>query len=203
MKVFTKAFAVGVAATAGLALATSASAMIAPFGGAANGTDPLGQTWVTDNTFGPAWGEPGLGLGNQNFNPAGNTDITGNNWANRLSFIFLEGVNGSVLKSVGNANFTDTRFYDQTTNQFWLKSYVGNDKVVFTAPTGSRISMGDSFFVNVDFTGPVDVSHFSFAGLWTDAGGSVPEPATWAMMLMGFGLIGMTARRQRRGAVAA
>jgi hypothetical protein len=29
-------------------------------------------------------------------------------------------------------------------------------------------------------------------------GGAVPEPATWAMMIAGFGLIGVAARRQRR-----
>jgi len=31
---------------------------------------------------------------------------------------------------------------------------------------------------------------------------AVPEPATWAMMILGFGLIGLTQRRQRRSAVA-
>ena len=28
-------------------------------------------------------------------------------------------------------------------------------------------------------------------------GAAVPEPATWAMMILGFGLIGVTARRRR------
>ena len=32
--------------------------------------------------------------------------------------------------------------------------------------------------------------------------GSVPEPATWAMMLLGFGGIGLTMRRRRRPALA-
>ena len=201
MKMFTKAFAAGAIFAAGLTIAGAANAVVSPFGGAATGTDPLGDSWVASTAFGSAWGEPGLGLGAIAFNP---NDVNNSNgtYATRLSFIFLEGVYGAVAQSVGNDNFTDTRFFDQTTGQYWNKSYVGNDKVVFTAPSGSKISQGDLFFVNVDFTGPVDASQFSFAGLWTDAGG-VPEPATWAMMLVGFGMIGMTTRRQRRGAVAA
>jgi hypothetical protein len=35
-------------------------------------------------------------------------------------------------------------------------------------------------------------------------GGAVPEPATWAMLIAGFGLVGLAARRRRRtGAVSA
>ena len=33
-------------------------------------------------------------------------------------------------------------------------------------------------------------------------GGAVPEPATWAMMLMGFGALGTVLRQQRRRGVA-
>jgi PEP-CTERM motif len=32
---------------------------------------------------------------------------------------------------------------------------------------------------------------------------AVPEPSTWAMMLVGFGGLGFAAYRRRRGAVAA
>jgi hypothetical protein len=31
----------------------------------------------------------------------------------------------------------------------------------------------------------------------TPGGGAVPEPATWAMLLAGFGLVGVSARRRR------
>jgi hypothetical protein len=48
----------------------------------------------------------------------------------------------------------------------------------------------------------VNVDHYSFAGLWTDVSRGVPEPATWAMMLAGFGLVGATLRG-RRGVLAA
>ena len=33
---------------------------------------------------------------------------------------------------------------------------------------------------------------------YTIALADVPEPASWAMMLAGFGIVGLTARRQRR-----
>jgi hypothetical protein len=33
--------------------------------------------------------------------------------------------------------------------------------------------------------------------------GGVPEPGTWAMMLAGFGLVGLSRRRQRTTTVAA
>lgn len=36
----------------------------------------------------------------------------------------------------------------------------------------------------------------------TETPPAVPEPATWAMMILGFGLIGLTARRQRRSVLA-
>jgi hypothetical protein len=38
------------------------------------------------------------------------------------------------------------------------------------------------------------ISHVSFFG-W---GGGVPEPATWAMMILGFGMVGMGLRLRRR-----
>jgi hypothetical protein len=202
MKMFTKAFAASAVFAVAMTAAGAANAVVSPFGGAATGTDPLGHSWSADNAGGaPAWGEPGLSKGTLTFNVGGVSSGFGT-YANRFSFIFLEGVSGSVVQSATN-DYYDTRFEDVTTGQFWIKSYVGNDKVVFTAPVGSRISQGDEFFVNVIFSGPVDTNKFSFAGLWTDAAGGVPEPTTWAMMLAGFGLIGATARRQRRVAQAA
>jgi hypothetical protein len=37
----------------------------------------------------------------------------------------------------------------------------------------------------------------------TDLSAAIPEPASWAMMIAGFGLVGMAARRHRRSAVTA
>lgn len=43
-----------------------------------------------------------------------------------------------------------------------------------------------------------DASGWSNAVLYTDPGSGVPEPGTWAMMLMGFGAAGYAMRRRRR-----
>ncbi|NJC35135.1 hypothetical protein GGR88_002649 [Sphingomonas jejuensis] len=45
-----------------------------------------------------------------------------------------------------------------------------------------------------------DVSHLSF---WTARVAAVPEPATWAMMIAGFGLVGGAMRRRIGAAVTA
>ena len=41
---------------------------------------------------------------------------------------------------------------------------------------------------------PHDLSHLAFFGA---AGGAVPEPATWAMLIAGFGMVGVSVRRRR------
>ena len=183
------------AVIAAVTAATAAHAVVEPFGGAAHGTDPLGQSWEASNTFAPAWGEPGLGLGDDIFNP-GNISNSNGNFATEFDFIFLKGVGGSIASNGGDGSFTGTRFYDATQGQFWNANIVSPQEVDFTAPAGSRINPGDQFFVNVTFTGPVNVDKFSFAGLWTDVGG-VPEPGTWAMMIAGVGLLGATLRRRQ------
>jgi len=42
----------------------------------------------------------------------------------------------------------------------------------------------------------------TFTGAKVDIGGAVPEPASWAMMLGGFGLVGGAMRSRRRQAVS-
>ena len=197
---FTSLSVAAAAFAASVLLASAAGAVVAPFGGPASGTDPLGDKWVANNTNGPAWGEPGLGLGTIVFNPLHISNNKGT-YATSFDFIFLKGVAGSIDQADPSSKFFSTRFEDVTTGQFWTPTYTSFNEVNFAAPSGSKISAGDHFFVNVAFTGPVNMKKFSFAGLWDDAG-VVPEPATWALMLSGFGLAGVALRR-RRTAVAA
>ena len=46
-------------------------------------------------------------------------------------------------------------------------------------------------------------SHFSLDNFVGDAVGGVPEPATWGMMIVGFGLVGAAARRRKALAATA
>ena len=89
--------------------------------------------------------------------------------------------------------------------------FIGNDNT--TTPSGdiqnsARLNFsflsGLNFNPNIDNTYRIDLSAggntvTSFARIGAGAGvAAVPEPATWAMMLIGFGAMGVSLRRRRR-----
>jgi hypothetical protein len=59
----------------------------------------------------------------------------------------------------------------------------------------------DSFDVNATSAAFVTLSEQADLASARDTSGSVPEPATWAMMLVGFGCVGGSLRRVRRSAL--
>lgn len=63
------------------------------------------------------------------------------------------------------------------------------DSFVLQGGSASGCDTGDGYEVSQAF------GHFTFRG---GAVGGVPEPATWAMMLLGFGAVGLAVRRARR-----
>ena len=177
--------------------AAPASAVVTPFGGAANGTDPLGNLWTASANH---WGEPGYLAGDEIFNSMMVSSGSGD-YATSFSFTFLKGVDGTIDQTPSATPFgsgPETRFTNVTDGVAWLVSYA-NGNVTFTAPNmAARLDPSDHFFVNVQFTGFVDPARFSFAGLWDDARvGDVPEVASWMMMAAGFGLLGFTLRSRR------
>ena len=67
---------------------------------------------------------------------------------------------------------------------------------------------GASFDPNTDVTYQMDLSFngntsTTFAQIGAGSTSAVPEPATWAMMMLGFGLVGASLRRRRSDDVAA
>ena len=88
--------------------------------------------------------------------------------------------------------------------------FVGNDN--FTTASGdiqnsARLTFGFlsglNFNPNIDNTYRIDLTAggntvTSFAQIGAGAVAAVPEPATWAMMLIGFGAMGVSLRRRRR-----
>lgn len=64
------------------------------------------------------------------------------------------------------------------------------------APNTTLVSFEDLF------NGPFDYNDLSFSFTNTKGAPSVPEPATWAMMLVGFGAIGATMRRRMSAKVS-
>lgn len=53
-----------------------------------------------------------------------------------------------------------------------------------------------------NFTAVSSSTNFNYANSYRPAVAAVPEPATWAMLIFGFGLVGALMRRQTRGPVA-
>ena len=69
------------------------------------------------------------------------------------------------------------------------------DPNAFTLQTITFSGIGRSVtFVGPDATLGVDDFNFTLAG---GTGGGVPEPATWAMMLIGFGIVGGAMRGRK------
>ena len=190
-------------ASMALVIASPALAVVSPFGGSASGIDTLGHGYSASGTH---WGEPGYLNGTLTFNPLLVSNSAGS-YATSFSFTWLKGVSGSIDQTPSSSPFgsgPETRFSNLADGVAWLVTY--DDKTVtFTAPTmASKLDVGDQFFVNVAFTGAIDPLRFSFAGLWDDAdvGSPAPEPASWAMMLVGFGAIGAATRSRRKAAVS-
>ncbi len=190
-------------------LAAAASLAIAGSAGAATitGTFAAALSGVTSSTFGIGAGST---LSSTNGFVTGTTgDISSVPLGTTVNFAPVTATNGTLVSFSGSfGSFTGTISDLMTTaapNATVNFASIGN----FT-PTGSLNSFMaglGSLTVGFTQTGPLieGAPQPAISGSFTfssegdgGVGSTVPEPASWAMLVMGFGLIGVTARRRQR-----
>jgi PEP-CTERM motif len=71
-------------------------------------------------------------------------------------------------------------------NSPWIADLISSNTIEFFASPGDALTPGDSFFVNIFFSGP-DPSGASFCGSWSES--ETPEPSS--LLLLGTGLLGL------------
>ena len=127
--------------------------------------------------------------GNYSINPGLYTltfDLTGLDAATaQISGRFAADDQGSVSLNGGNAINTTNGFSGLTAFSFNSGFVAGLNTLTFTViDTGGR---------------PAGLLVSGLSGTADVAAAAVPEPATWGMMLLGFGMVGFAARRRNAG----
>jgi hypothetical protein len=138
---------------------------------------------LTNVNFGASGGVPGAGTWNI-------ADGTVNAGATTLSF----SDNG------GPFTYDYDDYYQGEENFTFSATYLGQSVTAAFSPSSNQ-SGGFVGFLGNDVNG--NESDFSFEPTLVATAGGVPEPASWALMLGGFGLAGAALRRRRTVAVAA
>jgi len=111
----------------------------------------------------------------------------------------------NIFGTRATANSVTLNFTDQFGTIFSQISSIGSGQNFFSAR-----AIDDQFITNVSFTlngNVADVRQFRIGGITMSGGGAglpvVPEPATWALMILGFGAVGVMSRRNRSASLAA
>jgi hypothetical protein len=205
-----KTLSVAVAAL-GIATAGAAHADYAFSGSGTSGTlVGADETWSFnfDHQFGatqPDWGSPGVDASVTAY------DETEDAFGMQISFSAGTVIDAASVAIGNNAACAGSTGGGTTfctigvPEDIWVATIVNPTTINFIAQDPSVfLHQGQDYFVNIFFTSDTPTS---FTGKWiTDfTGGSgpgVPEPASWALMISGFGLAGAALRRRRSFAAA-
>jgi hypothetical protein len=99
--------------------------------------------------------------------------------------------------NLGNATTVVINGVDQFGTHFTDSTTIGNGSNFFSAlASGGEVIQSISFLTNGGDAGVTDIRQIRITP--SNAGVPLPEPATWAMMLLGFGAAGISMRRSRR-----
>lgn len=116
---------------------------------------------------------------------SGNIFLTGGQAMSYIEFGLTSGVAGTV-------NFFITG--SDGTTQF-LNALIGSGDTHFAFSTSSGSTFSNVLFVA---NSPLEITLLKQVRIDVAVPGAVPEPGTWAMMLIGFGAIGYSMRRRRK-----
>jgi hypothetical protein len=156
---------------------------------------------------------------------AGTTAASGNDSSGLPSATFANNLMGGSVVYSGALTLTTaadgtTNPFDYTinfTNPFTYDSSMGSLILDFLIPTGATVSGNGFGFLTFDTANTLDDGAFSVVNIFDGSSATgtlstaaaitqfnlaqaapVPEPATWAMMLLGFGAAGTALRRGRK-----
>jgi hypothetical protein len=161
----------------------------------------------------------------QSVNVATNTTLTNIGFysatpsGGNVKYMIWDGTNNTLLFSIVGTTVTGSTPTLTYSPDFSFDLLAGNT-YYFGIISDSALDVGFSFFGSIaqnGLTATGNNSNYtnyaapSFFGtgtaninlvlLGTQAAGAVPEPATWAMMILGFGAIGWSVRRGRKSAL--
>lgn len=140
------------------------------------------------------FGEPLVGSGTLTTN--GVSQVSSLNGYTYQTITGITGTfNGSAITGLANVTGSNNLFY--LTGPF----FVDGNGLGFSTAAGSAVNL----FVTTDTAYRVNAGGLSTGFVTASASAAtaaVPEPATWAMMIGGFGVIGAAARRRRRMTVS-
>lgn len=140
------------------------------------------------------------------FNSVGEIDFQANGYDTII--VNVGGLDAAIGKNfIGNASGLGQHviwnFYEAKTLDLGANSFYGSVLAPYAAGKIGNFIEGSAVFASLTQNGELHLNGYT-GGLTIPAPptSAVPEPATWAMMIMGFGLVGTLARR-RRAVVAA
>ena len=166
--------------------------IVIPFSGSgSSGTIAPGEAWTINQLSTFNWGSPGIGLGFETWNasiPVEDFTITFTSLVNGVQITNLE-----MGPTCGTGNETVFCEASGTLIPWTPVLSNGGATVTFTAPSPLMLLPGDSFYINIYFSGD-EGSSVAFTGGWSQE--TVPEPFT--LGLTGLGLLTVTIRRWRR-----
>jgi hypothetical protein len=171
----------------------SAKADVSFVGIGATGADVYGNPWSWNNN-GPggasAWGIPGLLSGTLTWKGPATSD-----------FDIVFGTKETLMPAIdltptpGNSpggSYLTTRFSNVSAGALWNMVSVSPTEVQFFAPNAAAaLVAGDTFFVNIVLTGPIDPTKVGFVATYS------PVPLPPALLLFAPGVAGLAAIRKR------